>query len=381
MIGTPGQENGWWPGAELFALTIAGFFGLFAFSGCGDQVAEPESKIPIVVITDMEPDDRIALHLLVALFPERVSLIGTTVMHSYRKKVLAERLMRQLNMSHIPVIQGSGGYAEDYPEIASSRAGREYDLEGMDILDQRALQDMANQARSSKQLQVELRRILSNNQSVEIVILAPPTDLSALLEESPKLANHIARVHLMGGWAEVERPSGTELRTTYNWNMDPRASKQLLASQAFPITLYSSHVVKNFFSGGSLKRATFPRLIEMLEASSERLPSVAETFIAGSSWDNHLMDRIPELENVIGRENAGTQFSPADPVVIVGAFAPEFIMTRTPIKVRLDELDVDPGKGYRVFVEPSSDSRIELVEVFDEAVFREVFVDAFEALQ
>ena len=119
----------------------------------------------------------------------------------------------------------------------------------------------------------------------------------------------------------------------------------------------------------------------MLEASSERLPSVAETFIAGSSWDNHLMDRIPELENVIGRENAGTQFSPADPVVIVGAFAPEFIMTRTPIKVRLDELDVDPGKGYRVFVEPSSDSRIELVEVFDEAVFREVFVDAFEALQ
>ena len=220
MIGAPGQENGWWSGADLFALTITGLFGLFVFSGCGDQVPEPESKVPIVVITDMEPDDRIALHLLVALFPERVSLIGTTVMHSYRKKVLAERLMRQLNMSHIPVIQGSGGYAEDYPEIASSRAGREYDLEGMDILDQRALQDMANQARSSK---------------------------------------------------------------------------QLLASQAFPISLYSSHVVKKFFSGGSLERATFPRLIEMLEASS--------------------------------------------------------------------------------------DSRIELVEVFDEAVFREVFVDAFEALQ
>jgi hypothetical protein len=154
----------------------------------------------------------------------------------------------------------------------------------------------------------------------------------------------------------------------------------LLAYQSFPITLYSSHAVKNHFSGGSIQRATFPGLIELLQTSAERLPSVAETFVAGSSWDNHLMDRIPELENVIGRDNAGMQFSPADPAVIVGAFAPGFINKRTPVRVRLDERDVDPGKGYRVFLEPSADSRIELVEDFDEAVFREVFANAFKAL-
>lgn len=366
--------------SHLLALTITGLFGLFLLPGCSDQVPESGGTAPIVVITDMEPDDRIALHLLAALFPERVSLIGTTVMHSYRKKLLAERLMQQLDMAHVPVVQGSGGYADDYPDIASSRAGREYDLEGTHILDQSVLEDMAGQARSSKQLQVELRRILSTNQHVEIFVLAPPTDLSALLEEAPELADHIARVHLMGGWVAVERPGGTELRTTYNWNMAPRASKQLLANPAFPITLYSSHVVKRSFSGGSLQRATFPGLIELLELSSERLPSVAETFMAGSSWDNHLMDRIPELEDVIGRENAGMQFSPADPTVIVGAFAPEFIRKRTPVKVRLDERDVDPGRGYRIFVEPAASSRIELVEVFDEAVFREVFAEAIKAL-
>jgi len=365
---------------RLLLLTFTGLFGLFAASECGDRAPEFEHPAPVVVITDMEPDDRLALHLLVARFPERLILIGTTVMHSYRKKVLAERLLQQLDMAHIPVVQGSGGHADDYPDIASSRAGREYDLEGAHILDQRTLQDMGDHARSSKRLQIELRRVLSANQSVEIFVLAPPTDLSAVLKEFPELADHISRVHLMGGWVEVKGPVSTELRATYNWNMDPDASKQLLESQAFPITLYSSHVVKNNFSGGSLQRSTFPELIDLLETSSERSPSVAETHVAGRSWDNHLMDRIPELDEVIGRENAGMQFSPADPVVIVGAFAPEFVLGRTPVRVRLDENDLDPGKGYRIFVEPSADSQIELVEDFDKTVFRDVFSDTFEAL-
>lgn len=363
---------------RLSVLTFAALVGLSVLPACGDSA--PGHALPVVVITDMEPDDRIALHLLVALYPERLALIGTTVMHSYRKKVLATRLMEQLDMAHIPVVQGSGGNADDYPEIASSRAGREYDREGAHILDQHALQEMANRARSSKDLQVELRRILSTNQSVEIFVLAPPTDLSALLEEAPELANHISRVHLMGGWTEVERPGGTELRSTYNWNIDPEASRRLLAAQAFPITLYSSHTIKKYFSGGSLQRATFPELIELLETSSERLPSVAETFVAGNSWDNHLMDRIPELETVIGRENAGMQFSPADSVVIVGAFAPGLINRRTQVSVQLDESDLDARSGYRIYVEPSADSQIELVEDFDLAVFNEVFTDAFKAL-
>ena len=365
----------------LVSLMIAALLGLFALQGCSDEISEFQDTSPIVVITDMEPDDRIALHLLVALYPERISLVGTTVMHSFRKKVLAERLLRQLDMAHIPVVQGSGGYADDYPNIATSRAGREYDLEGTHVLEQSELQDIAKQPRSSDQLRVELRRILSANDSVEIFILAPPTDLSNVLEESPELASHISRVHLMGGWVEVRGPGGSELRTTYNWNMDPRASKQLLESQAFPITLYSSHVVKKHFSGGSLQRAAFPELFELLVSSSERLPSVAETFIAGNSWDNHLMDRIPKLESAIGRENAGMQFSPADPTVVVGAFEPNFVKKKTPIGIRLDDMDIDPKSGYRVIVEPLGNSRIELVEDFDEAVFRSVFTRALQTLE
>lgn len=151
---------------RLFALMFTGLVSLFILPGCGHPEPDAEPTTPIVVITDMEPDDRIALHLLVALFPKRVTLIGTTVMHSYRKKVLAARLMQQLNMAHIPVVQGSGGYADNYPEITSSRAGREYDREGMHILDELELQDIANQTRSSNRLQVELRRILGTNQSV-----------------------------------------------------------------------------------------------------------------------------------------------------------------------------------------------------------------------
>ncbi len=366
--------------ATSLAQTIVGVLAILVLSSCNNAAPVVGDTTPIVIITDMEPDDRIALHLLISLFPERVNLIGTTVMHSYRKMVLAERLLQQLNMAHIPVSQGSGGTANDYPDVVSSRAGREYDLEGAGILDRSTLRNIAKQARTSKNFQTELRRILNSNQSVEIILLAPPTDLTALLEESPELATHISRVHVMGGWTEVKQSTGAELRTTYNWNMDPIASKQLLMFDALPITIYSSHVLHVSFPTRSIQRANYPKLIEQLESSSKRLPSIAEFFIAGSSWDNHLMDRIPALEKAIGRENAGRQFGPADPAVVVGAFAPEAIKKRTLVKVRLDEKDLDPNSGFRVYVEPSADSKIELVDSFDEILFERVFVDAFESL-
>ena len=339
-----------------------------------------DSLTPIVVITDMEPDDRLALHLLVAMYPERIALVGTTVMHSYRKKLLAERLLQQLGKGSIPVVQGSGGYAGDYSDVLSSIAGRQYDLEGKGILSERSLLDAAMQPRSSKKFQSQLRQFLVTNQRVELFVLAPPTDLVAVLDESPELAGHIERLHLMGGWSEVEGVDGGELRSTYNWNMDPQAAKQLLETQNIPIILYSSHVIKESFPGGSMSATSSPQLIALLEESAERLPSINETFFAGSSWDNHLMDRIPHLEAAIGRGNAGKQFSPADPIVIVGASSPEMIQSAFRIRVRLDASDMDPDRGFRVFYAQDKASNVELVDQIDRPLFESRFIDALRSL-
>jgi hypothetical protein len=366
--------------AERLFLVLLGMIAVSISPGFCAPDSESEDTGPIVVITDMEPDDRIALHLIGVMFPERLAFIGTTVMHSFRKRMLAERLMQQLGLGRVPIFQGSGGYAEDYPDIASSRPGREYEHEGAGILQEQVLLEMADRPRSSRQLQREIGRILSDNRKVEFFLLAPATDLARVLEQSPELAEHISRAHLMGGWVEIGQPDGAELRTTYNWNMDPTSARQILESQAFPITLYSSHTIKERFSGGTVNRDNFPQLIDLLETASGRLKSVSETLVASGSWDHHLMDRLPQLEAVIGRENAGRQFSPADSIVVVGAFAPDLITGRSSVRIRLDAEEFDPNRGYRVFVTPFPGSKIQLVDDFDELVFQNAFVEAFEKL-
>src|SRR5262245_30369483 len=79
-------------------------------------------KRNLIVITDLEPDDRIALQLLAANFSkDEIALIGTTVMNSARKKELVRRLTNQVGLQGVGVYQGTGGTFSSYPNIASSR--------------------------------------------------------------------------------------------------------------------------------------------------------------------------------------------------------------------------------------------------------------------
>ena len=222
--------------------------------------------------------------------------------------------------------------------------------------------------------------LLRENQRVEILLLAPPTDLAQVLNDNPDLVRHVDRVHLMGGWVARDEDNETTLRTTYNWNMDPIASKRLLEFEDLPITLYSSHLIKRLFSGGSVSSSNYGDLIELLRERSDALPSVAETMISAASWDNHVMDSIPALEAVIGRDNAGAQFSPADPIVVIGAFEPELVTRRTAVRIKFDEQELDPRFGYRIVVESCIESNLQLVEDLDEQIFRELFVQAFDDL-
>jgi len=193
-------------------------------------------------------------------------------------------------------------------------------------------------------------------------LLAPPTDLVDVLESEPDLRAKIGRIHLMGGWSQKTGASGeVERRTTYNWNMAPEASAKLMAMTSIPMTLYSSHVIKEAFAGGSITKDNFPAIIDELRQGRCRVAAFSEFLRAAASWNHHVMDTIPALKTVVG-DYADHQFTPADPVVAMGLARPDFITRVRPVDISIDLDDLDPASGYRVLVKDDRASRIDLVE-------------------
>ena len=180
----------------------------------------------IAIITDSEPDDIVALHLMASHYnPSQIALLGTTIMHAGRKKVLARRFMNQLGFNSVPVYQGSGGDKKAYYDTASSRPARTNQNEGKGILLKEQLKTISRSPHSKEELQVNIRKLLegAEESTIDFFLLAPPTDLATVLKETPDLKERIGTIYVMGGWVDD--------RTTYNWNMDPFSIKTILQIQ------------------------------------------------------------------------------------------------------------------------------------------------------
>ncbi len=326
----------------------------------------------LIVITDMEPDDRISLILLAALDSETISLIGITGLHAGRKAALARQLMDQLGMPDVPVVQGSGGYPEDYPAIASSRAALSYQGEGVGLLSEARLESLSQDVpRSSDELQNRIRGLLQEAGDVEVVLLAPATDLVQALASDPALATNLKHIHMMGGWSVSANAEGKPVRlTSYNWNMDPQAAARLVRMQEIPMTLYSTHMIKQGFSGGSINRDDFPEIIELLEEKARQSQWAESFFVASRSWDEHVLQQIPYLVPIIGNR-AGQQFTPADPVVVLGLSNAELATRVQAVDISIDLEDQDPEQGYKVLVQENAASNIKSIEAIDTLVFQQ----------
>jgi len=73
----------------MCADTNQGIFNSNFLQDLENPATEKSSNGKYIVITDFEPDDRIALHILAArISADRILCIGSTVMHTGRKKVL-----------------------------------------------------------------------------------------------------------------------------------------------------------------------------------------------------------------------------------------------------------------------------------------------------
>ncbi len=328
--------------------------------------------VPLVIITDMEPDDRIAMMLASDLFADRMVMVGTSVRHAGRKRDLAARALRQDALENILVVQGSGGAAEDYPDVISTRPARLYQNEGKGILSDDALRNYRLAPRSSTASADALINRLAGHEQVEIIALAPLTDLAAALAMRPDLAKRISRLHIMGGWTLRK---GIK-RTSYNWTMDAAAANQILALKGVPIYLHSSHVFKREFIGGSLNTANAPRVIKALLAAHEKSANIRDFSIAAQSWDHHVIRLIPALAERI-KPHAGQQFSPSDPFTVLAAADDKLVVSARPVFVQIDLEDLDGQSGYAVTVTDDPKSAMMLVESMNAERFRLLLEDSF----
>ena len=327
----------------------------------------------IIILTDFEPDDRKALDLLLFYFAKRILFIGTTLFHTGRKKALVERVVRGYE---IPVYAGTGGYTDI--KINSTMAGMTYTHEGEGILSEEELQRFKETPLSSNDLSVNIEKCLTeaSEKSIEIALLVAPTDLMNVLIPHPHLAKKIQRIHVMGGWSEIPAQMESKennvilRRTTYNWDMDLLASQQLMDLQDVPMTLYSSHVIKRQF-GGSVSAKNFPKLIEKITQCQH-----PDSLVATRSWNTHVIEKIPILKPVIG-PYVDTQFTPADPAVVVGMVNPKFVGKRVPVRVLID-LEKVTEKGCPVMVTEDLGSSIELAEDLDLHIFEDVVTSVYE---
>ena len=333
-----------------------------------------------IVITDLEPDDRIALHILAAKIPhDEILFVGTNIKNAARKKALTRKLMDQLGLIDIPVYQGTGGAPESYYDIASSRAAREYAQEGEDLLPLDQLQQLNHMSYSSLDLQNQIEGALDHWSNIEFILLAPPTDIIGVLNKKPALKKHIKHIYVMGGWSEVKEGNKTILRTTYNWNMDPIASAQLMSMNDIPMTLYSSDLIKHFFNGGSCNMINCKDVMMKMEALESSLPSLHDQKVAALSWDNHIIQKIPALQLTV-EPYKGKQFTPADPLIIVGIVNKKLITKSELVDITIDVQDLDKSKGFRVDVAPDSKSKIMLVTAIDTQIFKDELIDSLNIL-
>ena len=110
----------------------------------------------LIVLTDMQPDDRIALSIIGGNqeLSDRLLFVGTTLLNTGLKKVLAERQLKQMRLKNVNVYAGTGengfykdlifsigGHPSEYPlHVESAKAAFEYMYEeGQGILPEKVL--------------------------------------------------------------------------------------------------------------------------------------------------------------------------------------------------------------------------------------------------
>jgi pyrimidine-specific ribonucleoside hydrolase len=183
---------------------------------------------PLVVDTDLSTDDVMALAYVFGLTGyelQAITVEGTGVVHCPAGAEIAARLVAEMGAS-VPVACGSGtplGDGHANPEEWRMAADGGYGLR------------LAAAAAPADGDAVELltRTLTSSDVPVDVLAIGPVTTIAQALAASPRLADRVNRIVLMGGAVDVPgNATADQQRGSPEWNLwaDAVAAQQVFAS-------------------------------------------------------------------------------------------------------------------------------------------------------
>ena len=187
----------------------------------------PDKAAQIVVFTDYEADDSVALALFMKYLKDhKISnendfLVVTSLSNQYRKKALAQILVKSFGYNESCVVAGTGGIKEPFEEEGRNiLSGESYNKFLENDITYIASKDpkMHRDPKFSKCFKKKLEKAKPN--SVDVIILTNPIDFIDTISSSEKLINKINNIYMMGGWFG-NKPS-------FNWNMYINSIEKLL---------------------------------------------------------------------------------------------------------------------------------------------------------
>jgi inosine-uridine nucleoside N-ribohydrolase len=196
-------------------------------------------KIPLIIDTDMAPDDWVAILYMGKrkdIDIKAITISGTGEAHGSKGAENCLRLLNIINKDDIPVAYGNGQpikYNHHFPKLmrfaVDKRLFIKFPKSEYHPIEESAIQLLKNHIEKSKT-------------NVVILALGPLTNLAEFINKFPPLKEKIEKIYIMGGAVEVEGNISSVSRKIDNpyaeWNIycDPHAANIVFES-GIPIVL------------------------------------------------------------------------------------------------------------------------------------------------
>ncbi len=193
---------------------------------------------PVVIDTDMAPDDWLAILYLLGRSDvdiQAITVTGAGEAHCSAGTRNALDLVALAGRPEIPVACGREAPLEGDHAFPTEWRERVDDLLGL------ALPENSREVSSESAVELLTRVIQGSPQKVHLIVLGPLTNVGEVLESEPALVMNLEMITVMGGAVEVAGNVGSSSsieNEVAEWNIyvDPRAAAEVFGSGA-PVTL------------------------------------------------------------------------------------------------------------------------------------------------
>lgn len=245
--------------------------------------APTDSRLPVVVDTDLAADDLVALTYLAA--DPRVQLLAVTVsgtgeVRCPRGADVARGLLAAMDLAAVPSACGRSQPLtgdREFPEPWRAAADDAWGL---------ALPDVTAPANPPDAVELLTQVLTSGAAPATLLTLGPLTNVAEALDAHPELADHVSRIVAMGGALDVPGNvdldgTGAPLDVEWNLYIDPDAAAAVVAS-GIPVTL----VALDATNAVPITDEVIARLVanDVTDASS-RVRGLFERYPPAFLWD------------------------------------------------------------------------------------------------